>query len=33
VLIVHVLWRGDDYYADRVRHDTRVFCGSPTTLT
>jgi hypothetical protein len=33
VLIVHVLVRGDDHYADPVHRDTRIFCGSPTALT
>jgi hypothetical protein len=33
VLIVYVLVRGDDRYADLVCRDTRILCGSTTTLT
>jgi len=33
VLIVRVLVPGDDHYADPVRRDTRVFCGSLMNLT
>jgi hypothetical protein len=33
VLMAHVLVRGDDHYADPDCRDTRIFCGSPLTLT
>jgi len=33
VVIVYVLVRGDDHYADPSALDTRIFCGSPTALT